>query len=553
MDFYETKCGEGNKLSACPGETNCKACAEYTFTDITQDVETREMHVRCADHWDDQTDSYLNITKGPEVEVTINNVLCTPGDQTECITPQGCSYTISCLDDNTWEDCPNDYYECTPGIYNCGNCGIRTCNDNCQWTSDCSGEGVCPKDTPNTPYCPCPDDGCAGSTYYDYPDYGDCNTYCGCEIGTDPGEPCAPIDVIHNDSRCSPSLDVELQVATDTENWSDSLVSPAPINGVDFKVDVLGTMTGTVTYKFDCTNDGTWEYTLEHLDITSPDSNWIERNGHLTKITESFLIQDVCDYSSVKTYTARVRVERGSGSAEETVTITARNNPPKAINLSYNTYPDNTKLHCFAKYPPVELSWSFEDPGDSQSVYQVQVADNADFSSIVEDSGEVLSSEGVYSPANLSFSTSYYWRVRVWDSFNTMSDCGYADGWCYPAGPFQTEAKYPLPDFEWFPQRPTAGEEIQFCSMKEGECSEMSDERKTILYNGEGTWEWDFNNDGIVDSTLKNPTYSYPEENPAGYTVSLKVTDGSGYGPCKVSYNISVREPLPEWRETPPF
>jgi PKD repeat protein len=39
-------------------------------------------------------------------------------------------------------------------------------------------------------------------------------------------------------------------------------------------------------------------------------------------------------------------------------------------------------------------------------------------------------------------------------------------------------------------------------------------------------WEWDFENDSIVDSTDKNPVFSFNE--PGNYTVSLKVTGPSG-------------------------
>ena len=40
------------------------------------------------------------------------------------------------------------------------------------------------------------------------------------------------------------------------------------------------------------------------------------------------------------------------------------------------------------------------------------------------------------------------------------------------------------------------------------------------------TYEWDFDNDGKVDSTMTNPSYSYSK--PGSYTVSLKVTDAKG-------------------------
>lgn len=41
------------------------------------------------------------------------------------------------------------------------------------------------------------------------------------------------------------------------------------------------------------------------------------------------------------------------------------------------------------------------------------------------------------------------------------------------------------------------------------------------------TWAWDFNNDGIVDSTLQNPAYSYTT--PGVYSVKLVVTNNNGY------------------------
>ena len=40
------------------------------------------------------------------------------------------------------------------------------------------------------------------------------------------------------------------------------------------------------------------------------------------------------------------------------------------------------------------------------------------------------------------------------------------------------------------------------------------------------SWEWDFNNDGTVDSNEKNPSYTY--ENAGSYTVTLKVSGPEG-------------------------
>ena len=40
------------------------------------------------------------------------------------------------------------------------------------------------------------------------------------------------------------------------------------------------------------------------------------------------------------------------------------------------------------------------------------------------------------------------------------------------------------------------------------------------------TWQWDFDNDGIVDSTIRNPWYTY--KNVGNYTVSLAVSGPDG-------------------------
>jgi len=94
---------------------------------------------------------------------------CYPGQTTTCTSPQGCTHTITCQTNGTWPACPVD---------------------------------TCTANTQNTIACPCPGvDGCFGNDYYDYPPYGDCNSSCSCDLGTSPGQPCAPT-IYLNDSRC---------------------------------------------------------------------------------------------------------------------------------------------------------------------------------------------------------------------------------------------------------------------------------------------------------------------------------------------------------------
>jgi len=62
------------------------------------------------------------------------------------------------------------------------------------------------------------------------------------------------------------------------------------------------------------------------------------------------------------------------------------------------------------------------------------------------------------------------------------------------------------------------------------------------------SWQWDFNNDGIVDATDKNPTWTYTDF--GYYTVKLTVSDGN-YSSTKTKANyIKVTDPnVVEWCE----
>ncbi|MFA6437651.1 MAG: choice-of-anchor D domain-containing protein [Candidatus Paceibacterota bacterium] len=77
----------------------------------------------------------------------------------------------------------------------------------------------------------------------------------------------------------------------------------APLNGVDLTATVSGTATGNIGYQFDCTNNGSWE-------------------ASTTISNTSYTATDLCNYSSVGTYTAKARVTRSGVTAENTTTIT---------------------------------------------------------------------------------------------------------------------------------------------------------------------------------------------------------------------------------------
>ena len=93
----------------------------------------------------------------------------------------------------------------------------------------------------------------------------------------------------------------------------------APLNDVDLVADVSGTATGDIRYRFDCTNDGTYE-------------------RDVTNTTDPYTATDLCDYATVGTYTARVRVDRQSIFAENTAAVTVSATPTVSI-VSFTANP----------------------------------------------------------------------------------------------------------------------------------------------------------------------------------------------------------------------
>ncbi|MBU0476704.1 PKD domain-containing protein, partial [Patescibacteria group bacterium] len=218
------------------------------------------------------------------------------------------------------------------------------------------------------------------------------------------------------------------------------------------------------------------------------------------------------------------------------------NRPPQAINLSAREGD-----YCFSPHPPIFLSWEFDDldnipPGaDPQSAYQVQIDNNSDFSSREVDSGKVSSLSETYAPVNLSSNTTYYWRVRVWDNSDLISDCGHSEGWCYPSpDSFLTDHAYPYPDFSWSPESPSVDELIRFKDETDFHGSDP------VTW----TWDWDFG-DGEI-STDQNPTHTYISS--ADYDVILTACDGGRCCATEEGVNmVNVQLPLPDWREVAPF
>jgi len=234
------------------------------------------------------------------------------------------------------------------------------------------------------------------------------------------------------------------------------------------------------------------------------------------------------------------------------------NPPPTANTLSVDS--PNPNDYCrITGYPPVRLKWQFSDPGDSQSAYQIQVDTNSNFLSPEVDTGKIISGSQAFliQPPypTLSFASTYYWRLRVWDSQNVTST-----DWIYPPSPpgsptsppgnsFTTISHaYPYPDFTPSPQNPTAGALVTF--LDNSKCYSVGNLEYDCKTNPSNQYQWDFTDDGIIDKWDRgNTTTTYPTK--GTYIAKLIITNDVGN--CTTTRQVRVGLPLPEWKEIIPL
>jgi len=217
------------------------------------------------------------------------------------------------------------------------------------------------------------------------------------------------------------------------------------------------------------------------------------------------------------------------------------NNSPTATDLKV------TPLDYCINSLPTSLSWSFSDPdpGDTQGAYQVQVDNNSDFSSPEVNPGKIYSSSGAYTASGLSYKTTYYWQLKVWD--NNDADSGWISG---PS--FTTPLhRYPDPDFIPSPQNPSVDQVVEF--IDSSKCYNAVGSEYLCRNGGGVSYQWDFDYDAeegfTIDSTYKgNATTTYATSEP--YTVRLRITDD--IGTCSTDRTVNVTLPLPEWWEIAP-
>jgi hypothetical protein len=210
------------------------------------------------------------------------------------------------------------------------------------------------------------------------------------------------------------------------------------------------------------------------------------------------------------------------------------NHAPSATDLQ-TAQPD----YCTVSSPSVIFSWTFTDPDseDTQYAYQVQADNSIDFSSPEVNSGMVISSSNSYatSPGVLSWNTTYYWRLKVWDHHEQNP----ASVWILGSYFYTPVNAFPTIDFTWLPVNPTVDENTQFVD-------------QSTVYGGalKSAWYWTFQNGSPATSTIQNAISKFTSA--GSKSITLKVTDSNGYF-CTGGKTLTTLLNLPEWKEIPPF
>jgi hypothetical protein len=219
---------------------------------------------------------------------------------------------------------------------------------------------------------------------------------------------------------------------------------------------------------------------------------------------------------------------------------------PQAENLSVDA--SSPEIICGTRDGArAKFSWNFSDAQNClpQSAYRIQIDDNSDFSSPLIDTGKVNSqSESFWLQPPyplLEWNKTYYWRLKVWNKKGHESDWILGPQFKTPSHP------YPIPDFNFKPEKPTVNQVVQF--FDQSQCFDTPGTTTCSISTGDSFF-WTFEKGNPATSTNQNPTTTFSSV--GAFTATLKVTDSSGYS-CSLSKSIQTTYPLPFWREIPPL
>jgi hypothetical protein len=265
---------------------------------------------------------------------------------------------------------------------------------------------------------------------------------------------------------------------------------------------------------------------------------------------------------------------KGAGGGTDANNCTAKrlDKPPTATNLSYSEwYCSNSLL----------FQWNYytEAANNPETKFDFQIDNNSDFSSPAVDtrvcgvSSQVnrqqisvnisypLSTIKTYcsgadtyasnTPDSLIYNTTYYWRVKVYDTQGTQ---GFPSDWI-PGLPFTTATHaWPKPDFTTpASAQLVSGRAISFTDTSQCYGPGITNNLCKTDTTGKVKYTWSFG-DGGTATTKGGASHIYTA---AGtYILTLNICDDAGC--CSTNQNVKILPPgelpkPPQWREISPF
>jgi PKD repeat protein len=289
---------------------------------------------------------------------------------------------------------------------------------------------------------------------------------------------------------------------------------PTNVSPLDGAIDINLTPTLQSSDFYDAEGDlhhaSEWEITTTPGDYSSPIFDSDQDTANLTSIAipAGTLNLGTTYYWRVM-YTAKNSVWDWSEWSEETsfTTLTAANqSPAKPANLSPADGANDVSLT-----PTLQSSDFYDADGDIHNASKWEITTTpGDYSNPIFDSDQDTANltSIVIPTGTLSYTTTYYWRVM---------HVAKNDVWQWSE--WSEETSFTTVSLPVTPEAAFSGTPISGMAPLMVDFSDQSTGNVT-------SWEWDFNNDGSIDSTVQNPLYIY--QTAGTYTVALMVTGSGG-------------------------